>query len=317
MITIAYITARKNPMVHWFIESLTKQLNGDEFPEMIFVDYFKDEREIELPEAVKHVSPLPSFCQGKDKKTKDDYFSPSSARNAGIVHANNPYIVFVDDVSAVAPNWWKRVKAARDGGYVVCGSYMKVSGMAVTDGFVSWNHVTGADTRQAESDFQKTTGTWLYGCSFGMPTRFGYALNGFDTMCDMIGGEDYQFGLRIDKLNAPMYYDRNMLTIESEEHHTQDVVMKRFDMAVDTREEYLSVLRKFDINQSVWPSLPRYDSSHAILDITHQKQSVQSYYNHFSLGDLRDILANGGQITAKDMVFPDKFWFSGLPLSEY
>ncbi|MEK7500432.1 MAG: glycosyltransferase family A protein, partial [Patescibacteria group bacterium] len=128
MISIIYITSRKKPRFDWFVDSL--QLNLKQFPllpvELIFVDYWKDERDKNKYDSdendfeqirvwqdmivqYKHVAPLPSFCQGPHKITKTEYFSASTARNTGFGHAKYDYVVFVDDASVLGPQWLKAV----------------------------------------------------------------------------------------------------------------------------------------------------------------------------------------------------------------
>jgi len=39
-------------------------------------------------------------------------------------------------------------------------------------------------------------------------------LNGYDELCDPVGGEDYQLGLRIEFAGVPIFYCRAMLAVE-------------------------------------------------------------------------------------------------------
>ena len=62
-------------------------------------------------------------------------------------------------------------------------------------------------------------GSHLFGCSVGLSRRLLYEVNGYDELCDGMGGEDYQLGVRLELAGVPMFFSRRMLTVESDEHH--------------------------------------------------------------------------------------------------
>ena len=84
-----------------------------------------------------------------------------------------------------------------------------------------------------DSNFVKAPSSILYGCSFGLPLDLALEVNGFDESYDGMGFEDPDFGTRVFRLNDEMYYDRGLLTIESEEGHNQPEsnVMRRLKLA--------------------------------------------------------------------------------------
>jgi hypothetical protein len=322
MISIVYITARKEPHFDWFKDSLLNQVTDEELKdiEIIMVDYWRKGKTVVSPSAIYNMTvtpPLPSPVQGEHKITKKEYFAPSAARNAGIVHAKGDYIVFVDDVSVLRPNWWERVKKAYNEGYIVFGKYEKLTQMVVENGIVtSYYESVGVDTREVTQDLTPNNGSWCYGCSFGAPTEILLACNGVDTLCDMIGSEDYQLGMRMSRLGVPMYYDRLMITSESHEAHTIDVVMERFDKET-TPEQYYNTLKRFGLRNCFFIDMKRWDSSHLILDTLFQLESSMALLNHFDLRKLKEKAQRGEEIIAEDMCFPSTFWFDNTPLTDY
>ena len=80
----------------------------------------------------------------------------------------------------------------------------------------------GIDSRWpigGDAHWSALAGSRLFGCSFGAPLALLLEVNGFDELCDPIGGEDYHLGIRLEWAGTPLYYSRRMLTMESEELH--------------------------------------------------------------------------------------------------
>ncbi len=327
-ITIAYITNRKEPLTDWFYDSLLKQYNLDFELQLVIVDYWNGEiKEKEIffyprPNiCVSYVQSLPSWCQGKHKVTTDNYFSATTARNTAAVYAKYEYIAFVDDLSILSPTWLNSVIEGAKNNEVLLGAYRKDKEMIVENGVlissiqtpegadVRWNKVRSADKVKVPHNF-------FYGCSFAMPTEIFLELNGFDHSADYSGYEDALFGLRLKKLGVQCWYDKNMLTIESEEaHFTEGNYFKRVDDEV-SEEHYTQVLRNFGLKQSVYPEGTRRDMSHAMLDIVRQCEGYMPRWNYYSLRDLRAKTARRQQITYADMHYPDRHWFYLKKLSD-
>lgn len=243
-LTIAYFTSRKDPKIEWFFCSLNRELKGDwSNVEVLVVDYwfqyegeartkmFKDK--VNLPNVedifkqVKHLSPKRSFCQGVHRYTKNEHFAASNARNTAFLHATHPFVACVDDLSVLANGWLDQVMWAYDNNCVILGAYAKVNDLKCdTKGkYASKVFKPGIDSRYNSQNLgsnmgaQLVDGSWLFGCSFGIPLDFALRVDGFDELCDMQGAEDYDFGIRVGRLGVQIFYCRNMMTYESEELH--------------------------------------------------------------------------------------------------
>ena len=284
-ISIVHVTHRQTPRFDWFADSLARQLAPDDAVEVVFVDERVDRaRRAELAEIVRgrfpfrHVLPKPSPYCGPHRLTRRDLFAAASARNTGIVHARERYLVFVDDAAVLMPGWWKEARRAARLGYVVAGAYQKHREMVVEDRVLVSSQVSpsGIDSRwdlASDTALVPIGGGQLFACSFGAPRRLLLDVNGFDEMCDVIGGEDYHLGLRLEWMDATIYYSRAMLTIESEELHAERR-KRRMDPQTPQRvgmflepSDYLVRLRDFGVDRRSTDGAC--DSSHMVLDIAY------------------------------------------------
>lgn len=187
-------------------------------------------RQKELAEAVdgrfniRHLPPKPTVWQGPFRLTKKDWFAASNARNTALIAADGDYFVGVDDLSVLVPGWFDQVKHAATGGYCVCGAYKKVKNLLVNSGHIDafTHYPEGVDSRWnrgSDTGIVPASGSWLFGCSFGIPLHLAIYINGFDEICDGQSAEDYDFGIRAERAGGQFFYNRNMLTLESEERH--------------------------------------------------------------------------------------------------
>lgn len=264
-LTIAYITGRTRPHWEWFVESLCAQLTGEQLKtvQVIFVDgklwYDRVDREIpaiklshpfhhdaerryDLEMVVRkrfdflHIPPKPCLKQGPFRATSRDLFCASNTRNTAIIAASGDYLVCVDDLSVLMPGWMSQVLHAAHGGYCVCGAYKKVKELTVTpvkDEAPSVKYAdypTGVDSRWprgSDSGIVPWHGTGLYGCSFGLPIEAALSIDGFEPAANGEGGEDFDAGIRIERSGVKIFYNRNMLTLESEEGHHGEASLPR------------------------------------------------------------------------------------------
>ncbi len=314
-------------MMQWFFESLAKQVLPGMEIQVVVVDYWRNALKefvgmsSPAPEiTVDWVAPLPSFCQGEHRLTKENYFDASIARNTGFVYAKYDYVAFVDDVSVLMPYWLSAVLEGQREQQIVLGSYQKHSKMEVKQG-----ELVSSEVQEHDKDsrlkliggYHKVKGhaSWFYGCSFAMPLEAALQVNGFDEMCAITGYEDCNFGLRLEKAGYKFWYDIAMSTVESIEHHSTDVVMKRIDPEV-TQAQYYDLMDKYGLEPRLGrPVYPRYDASHFELDVVKFTGTSLSAFNGFDLRKLREKALKGEEITVKDMNFPERFWFTGELLS--
>ena len=136
-ITICYVTSRKEPMFHWFVESLLWQYEDENVTDQIviidaFLEYETDRKE-KLKNLIAgrfdylHIPPKPSIWRGKSRKTKRDFYDGSGSKNTGIIVSETEYIVLVDDLSLLTKGWLNFHKKAAFNNYILCGAYDKVS----------------------------------------------------------------------------------------------------------------------------------------------------------------------------------------------
>jgi hypothetical protein len=123
-------------------------------------------------------------------------------------------------------------------------------------------------------------------------------------------------GIRLQRAGARFVYDKQVLTIESSEHHFIEGNFYKREDPETTAENYFEILKRFGIRDTTFKHIHRYDMSHALLDITYLSKENVCQGNHFNLRELRDKVQNGGTITLEDMKLPEKHWFTGKPFSE-
>lgn len=307
MLTVCYMTNRRNCQFEWFRDSLARECNND-FKEikLVVVDFHADApgrlAEIRPPSGLTnfvHTAPKPTVWQGRHRLTKVDYFAASNARNTAICYAEDGWIAFVDDLSVLLPGWLDRIREAMAGWYIVLGAYAKVKNLVVRNGVVESydEHSGGRDSRWgrgSDSGPVEIDGGAMFGCSLAAPVSAFLDTNGFDEDCDSLGSEDYICGIALEQNGYKLRYDRRMMTFESEEHHHIDPSFKRVDMGVSPD-----------------------DKSHAILHLAKsgQRKKFPNYFGPGGLPELRQHILRGGSFPVN--LNPRHCWFSGKPVEEF
>lgn len=314
MLTIAYLTNRKDCRIEWFFQSLANEVKrvgcGWEGIKIVVVDYWRwydegNSRQFEFITkahisecpVITHVPPAPTVWQGPHRLTKEDHFDAANTRNTALCYAPDGYIVYVDDLSVLLPGWLDGVLEAQRVHYIACGAYRKVKELVVESGNIKsfTPFPAGDDPRQKLPHLhQRCPPNWMYGCSFAAPVEALLAINGQPALwCAGMAYEDAVSGEALGRHGYIFRYDPRMMTYESEELHSQNKPFRRDD-----------------------PGVSPNDKSHALLD---KCRGVKSFPNDFGggftrLSGLRQHILAGGSFPIPTE--PTTEWFTGKPLCE-
>ncbi len=312
-LTIAYVTFRQNPRFEWFAASLARELRDTGVNpaclQVVVVDgrlwHDSSARRIHLADLVggrfplEHVAPKPTVWQGPWRLTSRDYFSASSTRNTALARARAPHVAFVDDLSVLMPGWLAAQLDAAARGIVLLGLTDKRLDVTITPagGYIFADHPAGTDSRHVRfsGDEAPAPGAWLYGGTFSVPLATALAVNGFDEVCEGIGGEDYDFGIRVERTRTPIYISRRCATVEDEKaHYTEVATAIRLDKP--------------------WAGPDGPYSSNALLHKLSVESRSWTVGNHFNLRELRSSVLSGCGFPIPTE--PRTHWVDGQPLIE-
>lgn len=310
MFSLAYFTNRREPKIEWMFRSLKREVEGKFAPQqIIIVDFHAEEegrrerfKEIASKEygersVIIHIPPKPCAVQGKYRKTKENHFAASNARNTAFAACGSDYLACVDDLSCLAVGWYDQVRHAAHHRYIALGAYKKVRNLDVKeDGSYAFDEFPpGTDSRwgMGANGIVKAHGNLMYGCSFALPIQAAIDVNGFNEKCDMTGFEDVEFGIRLERKGYRFFYNRNMLSYESDElHHTPG--------------------NEHFVRQSIMTTTGEM-SDWAIYNRVTKTSMIRADGNHFDLSDLRQNFLNGNGFP---MSIVENDWRTGKPLSE-
>lgn len=235
-LTIAYITARKDSKVEWFLDSLENQLDSDILKlRVIIVDFFADSSDYFHCKRlhVLRTPPKPCVWQGPNRLTKENWFCAANSRNTSLCLAPEGYIAYVDDLSVLMPGWLTNVRQSMDWNGITLGAYRKVKNMVVKNGLVESFDKTWSGGRDSRWSFGSPNGSvpcngdMLFGCSLVAPVEALLTVGGWPEMCNGLGFEDVIMGQVLENAGFQFRYNRNMLTFESEEHHGIEPSLRR------------------------------------------------------------------------------------------
>lgn len=299
-LTIAYITARKEPRLEWFLDSLSRQ-HPDARANVLIIDNHPER-------ALKNIRvahPKPSVWQGPHRLTAVDFFSASNARNTALCLCKTDWIALVDDLSVLMPGWLEHALAATQyNNTITCGAFRKVKGLEVEAGLVKQftHYEDGLDWRVKLSQSalrHRCIPEWFFGCSFVAPLNPLLEVNGYpEYLCDGMGYEDTIMGAMLGQHGVKFRFDPEMTTWESEDDHHNQPQMMRID-----------------------PGISPDDKSHKARELAAQQETFHQNFGWGSGADeccirrLRDRMLSGGAWPVPTL--PDTEWFSKIPLSEF
>lgn len=304
MLTIAYMTNRREPCIQWFFDSFHRQCGGNyDDIKMVVIDFFADYpgRRESITKLAKtpltHIPPKPTVWQGQYRLTQRDYFAASNARNTALCVAPDGYIVYVDDLSVLCDGWLTEVRAAVAGSYIACGSFEKVLSLEVVDGQIAGyrEHPPGKDSRLKHIFTDNPVacdGGWMFGASCAIPVEALLKINGWDEDCDSMSGEDYICGIMLAKNGYDLRYCPRMKTLESEERHFME-------------EAFLRIIK---------PSKTAKDASHQMLNMV-LKGGRTTAPNYSNMRELRQSVLFDNKPFPVSLI-PEHHWVDGQPIRE-
>lgn len=319
--TIAYITFRKEPRFEWFVASLLREFRAcPDFDrtscQIVVVDgrlwHDGEVRQQEFASIVagqflyEHRAPKPTVWQGPHRLTTRDYFAAANTRNTAFCFARKKHVAFVDDLSVLLPGWLKAHVHAMTNGYVLAGTTCKYKNVRVMDdGSFEYSgpaedecYKSGQDSRLQflhSDELHPCHGAWLHGGTFSVPLELALLVNGQDEINDTIGGEDYDLGVRLMRMNTPMWITRVGGTIEDDNAHGAEAPMVRLDKP--------------------WPGPDGPYSSNLLLNrLMRDVRRTWTVGNNFMLRELRDRVLSGEPFPVPTE--PTCHWVDNQPLSE-
>ena len=248
----------------------------------------------------EHHPPKPSIWQGPSRLTQKEYFCAAGVRNTALALSRGSHVAFVDDLSVLLPGWLKAHVHAATHRYVLCGTTCKHRNIVVDDSgdVVSYDPFPpGQDSRLSAivSDVQTCSGSWMFGGTFSVPLESALAVNGQDEINDTIGGEDYDFGIRLERSGVPIRISRLCGTFEDEDGHHTEAPMVRLDKP--------------------WPGPDGpYTSNLLLTRLLREVSRSTSVGNNYSLRELRERVLSGEPFPIPRE--PVRHWVDGQPLSE-
>lgn len=311
-LTVVYLTFRENPRFEWFVASMNRELRGmpdfDRSKLQVLVIDGKYPRRYthQLDGVVVEVHPpKPTVWQGTYRLTQRDYFAAANTRNTAFALTRNDHVAFVDDLSVLLPGWLKAHVHAAEHGYVLCGTtckYMNLrcdaEGNFAFDGpSVDPRFQAGQDSRLkhlTNDAVRQCPGGWLYGGTFSMPIEAALKVNGQDEQYDSIGGEDWDFGTRVERAGYPVHITRACGTVEDEMGHGENPVI-RLD------------------KPWVGPDGP-YSSNRLFNLLMRDRARSWTLGNDFNLRELRKRVLAGDPFPIP--VGPEKHWVDDQPLAK-
>lgn len=334
LLTVAYLTFRENPKFEWFNASLSRELRDtpdvpQDAVQIIVIDG-RHPRKLEADFPFEHFLPKPTVWQGPHRLTQRDYFCAANTRNTVFALARAPHVAFVDDLSVLLPGWLKAHLHAATNGYMLCGTTCKRKNIELNaaGSIVRYDDFPpGTDSRMRflETDeLVACTGSWLYGGTFSLPLEHALRVNGQDEICDTIGGEDYDFGERLERSGSRIFISRACGTLEDEEGHHNQTAVIRLDKpwppaATHKPRTLLPGRGSAGSDGSGWDTADGVGagpySSNYLLDRLRQEPSrIWTLGNTFNLRELRERVLTGNPFPIP--IEPITHWVDGQLLNE-
>ena len=279
-------------MFTWFADSLVTQYENNVVTDQIIiidscVEY--DDTRVETLKATVdgrfdyiHMAPKPSIWRGRHKKTKGTYYDVSGTRNTGLILCDTEYIVFVDDLSVLMPNWLTYHKNAAEKNIIFVGAYDKVSDIVFENRMFKSYSRFDMDSRMASQPTDesiKVCGGWIFGSNAGFPTECIYKINGYDEFYARRGCEDCNLGVRLENAGYKdlIYYNKNCLIIEDQDMHYTGENDPNLDLNYTLRQYSYSAERNYQKHATCSAAMTKIESDS--LYVRREYLTLNPYFN--------------------------------------
>ena len=323
MLTICYVTGRKDNQVRWFFDSLHRELGGDyRSAQIVVVDFWAEaQRSSErwdakqaaarreayrvrcpAPKALTVVPPAPSVWQGPHRRTRDHYYAKSNALNTAVMHARGEHLLFIDDLSVLSQGFFASVREAiASPRPIICFGYDQHLDMVVENGVITRS--TPKPPRPRDHRMAAARGRviearpeWTYGGALLVRTDVVLAVNGWPQDCDGMRSQDCAFGIVARNAGFKAAYDPRAVSIEAADRHrsiASGPVLRGASSAIHGGRKRL----------------------HIFLERCASMRRFANYYGPHGLRGVRaDVLAGRPVPTILE---PRRDWFTGTPLESY
>lgn len=244
MLTIGYVTARKDNQVRWFFDSLDRELGGRYGDvQIVVVDFWAEAQRsgeqwtaaeasvrrgayasrCKKPEVLRVVPPAPNVWQGPHRRTRDHFYAKSNALNTAVMHAKGDQLLLLDDLSVLSVGFFKSVhEALRHPQRITCFSFDKHDAMVVENGRIVSSRPKAPrpqDDRSYSGINPRVPAAWTYGGAILVPMEVILTVNGWPQDCDGMRSQDSAFGIVAGNAGVPIAYDPRAIAIESADRH--------------------------------------------------------------------------------------------------
>lgn len=336
MLNIAHISARRDPKVEWYLDSLWIQWRdaGQQPPiKLIFVDHYADDpgrREMYLKAAapfiaagveIKHVPVKPNVWQGKHRLTTRDYWAASNVRNTAICLCDDGHVAFVDDLGVLMPGWLQQVCQSAREGWIACGAYIKAMELVVRNGeAISFRGLPERGLDMYAAIPEQVFSAGRIGNMAGVDSRLNRAPQ-FDDPHPCTGS--WMFGscaVPVEALLAICGYDEDCDSMSSEdyiagimlEQHGYKFKYCRRMLTIESEE--LHGLDTPPLRIIKGPPNDKRNKSHVILDLvaSGRRHTAPNYFGPEGIRGLRKRILAGEPFPIVQV--PDRDWYDGQEL---
>lgn len=323
MLTICYVTGRRDNQVRWLFDSLHRELAGDyRGIQIVVVDFWAEAQRAgegwtaasaterrnayrvrcHDPRVLTVTPPAPNVWQGPSRRTREHFYAKSNALNTAVMHAKHSHLLFIDDLSVLSRGFFGPVREAlRHPKRITAFAYDQHNEMVVRGGEIisskprlprPRDHRVG----RARGKVIAAPPEWTYGGALLVPLETALEVNGWPQDCDGMRSQDCAFGIVAGNAGYRAVFDPRAVSIESSDHHSAAAsgpLLRGCSSAVHNGRKRL----------------------HVLLDRCRSWRRFSNYYGSGGLRSVRaDVLAGK---PVPSILEPKTDWFTGARLEVY